>query len=134
MLRRRGWLQRARQAGSLNEAILAHQQLVARAPQSDWAHYELGHTLLMSGRPSDAIDPLERALDLNRWNISALRGLASAHANLGDFKSAVDKLEQAVTLRPKRAQLWRELAEVRGLAGDSEGAATARAEASRLDG
>jgi arabinofuranosyltransferase len=124
----------ARQAGSLNEAILAHQQLVARAPQSDWAHYELGHTLLMSRRPSDAIEPFERALDLNRWNISALRGLASAHANLGDFKSAVDKLEQAVTLRPKRAQLWRELAEVRGLAGDSEGAATARAEASRLDG
>jgi arabinofuranosyltransferase len=124
----------ARQVGSLDEALLAHQQLVVRAPQSDWAHYELGHTLLMSRRPSDAIEPFERALDLNRWNITALRGLASAHANLGDFKSAVDDLERAVALRPKRAQLWRELAEVRKLAGDPEGAATARAEASRLDG
>ena len=124
----------ARLVGSLDEALFAHERLVIIAPQSDSAHYELGHTLLMARRPDDAIEAFERTLDLNRWNITAHRGLASAHAKLGDIKAAVDALERAIALRPKRAQLWRELAQVRELAGDTEGAAAARAEASRLDG
>ena len=123
----------ARLAGLLDEAVLAHERLVARAPQSDWAHYELGHTFLMARRPSEAIGAFERALDLNRWNITAWRGLASAHANLGGFDAAGEALESAVALRPKRAPLWRELGQVRELAGDAEGAAAARAEATRLD-
>jgi len=123
----------ARLAGSPDEALLAHHQLVALAPQSDWAHYELGHTLLMARRPNDAVKAFERALDLNRWNITARRGLASAHANLGDFDAAVSDLERAVELRPDRVRLWLELAQVRERAGDPAGAAAAREEASRLD-
>ncbi|TDI48487.1 MAG: tetratricopeptide repeat protein [Acidobacteria bacterium] len=123
----------ARLTGALDEALRAHHELVAQAPEADWVHYELGRTLLMARQPNDAIDSFKHALDLNRWNIDARRGLASAHASLGDFGAAADDLERAVALRPNRARLWRELAEVRERADDPDGAAAARAEASRLD-
>ena len=123
----------ARLAGFLDEAVSAHELLAEHAPQSDWAHYELGHTLLVARRPTDAIAAFDRALQLNPWNITARRGLASAHAGVGNLGAAVEALENAVALRPTRASLWRELAQVRDLAGDSDGATAARAEASRLD-
>ncbi len=124
----------ARRAGRLDEALSAYRKLVSLAPLSDWAHYELGHTLLTARQPLTAVDSLERALELNRWNITALRDLASAHASLGRVGDALEALEEAVALRPKRPRLWRELGEVRELAGDATGAAAARAEAARLEG
>lgn len=122
----------ARLVGALEEALSASERLVVLAPDSDWAHYELGHTHLMALRPREALESFERALNLNRWNINARRGAASAQANLGNFDAAVEALEQAAALRPKLGQLWLELAQVRELAGDAEGAAAARAEASQL--
>ncbi len=123
----------ARRVGRFEEAVAAHRRLVAMAPHSDWAHLELGHTLLAAQQPLLAIDALERALELNRWNLTARRGLASALAGLGRLDEAVDALEQAIALRPKRSRLWRELGEARELAGDTEGAAAARDEAARLE-
>ena len=91
----------AAQAGALDEALGAYDTLVHIAADSDWAHADRGRALLVARRPAEALEPLRRALELNRWNVSAQRGLASAHANLGDLDAARSRLEGALRLHPR---------------------------------
>lgn len=50
--------------GRHGEGLEVDQELVRRAPQDCVAHYNLGCTLALLGRPDDALDELERATEL----------------------------------------------------------------------
>ncbi|MDP4199564.1 MAG: TIR domain-containing protein [Bacteroidota bacterium] len=64
-----------RERGRIEEAIAAAREYVARAPESQDSHFHLGTLLLRIGRPAEAIEPLERALELKPdllptyWNV-----------------------------------------------------------------
>ena len=70
----------ARLTGAAGEALYAQGKLAELAPEADWIQLEYGRALLVGGQPARAIEAFERAIELNRWNTDAIRGLAAARA------------------------------------------------------
>lgn len=83
-----------------------------------------------AGDRAGAIALTRRALELEPGRHAALTNLALYLArDPATLPDALDAAEQAVALRPWKADGWARLAEVRAAAGDAEGAAQARARA-----
>jgi len=65
-------------------------------------HAALGYALYEQGQPEDAIEELERALELDPNNANALNSLGFMLAETGaDLRRAVDCCQRAVRIRPR---------------------------------
>ena len=56
----------------------------------------LGFVLYAAGRPADAIDPIQRALEIDPASAAALQTLALAQAAAGKADEAAGLLQQAL--------------------------------------
>ena len=118
------------------EALKVLRAIVAEAPGSDEALYNLGATLRISGDPHSAREILERALDPDQPKVRI--ELARTYLDEGNFVGAVQTLEQGLapgTLKPDDLDLLLELVLVYTLASYGEGIVrTARRIGQVLDG
>src|SRR5690606_13369140 len=87
-----------------------YQRSIAEAPNYAASHYNYGVLLLKLGRPGEAADHLQRAIDLqpaqaaDAWNQLGLAMMA-----LGQPEHAIAGYQNAITLRPSFAQAYNNL-------------------------
>jgi len=87
--------------GSVENAI-SDAKLAAESGREDqFPNYMLGYLLRCTGRVSDAVAPLARALELNPHNPMYLIELAECRLALGEDKEAARLAMEAVLLDPK---------------------------------
>jgi polyferredoxin/tetratricopeptide (TPR) repeat protein len=90
--------------------------------------------LLNAGRLDEAIEMIERTIEIDDQNAAAFTFLADAYRRRGDDGLAIGALERAVALRPDAADLRDILASLLEAEGRLVEAEQQRAEASRLRG
>jgi tetratricopeptide (TPR) repeat protein len=95
-----------RQAGKLEEAIVAFQEVLASQPDSLEAQRELGHSLALAGRYREAIEAYEKlaASEDLRWQLESAKWGGWTHIYLGDIDASFAKAE-------KEAQIAKQLGE-----------------------
>lgn len=99
------------------------------------AYYGLGAVALEQGRAKDAIDPLTKALAIQRTDADALNAIARAYLQTGQPKLAIDRLTLAVSLVPTGwAEPYRNLETAYGQTGNADMAEWAGAMAAFVDG
>ena len=87
--------------GHHDEAIAeAEQALDAGAARAPSLNHVLGFVLYFAGRVSDAIPPIQRALELDPAFAPALKTLALAQAAAGKADDAIDVLQRALRQNP----------------------------------
>jgi len=101
-----------KQAGRINEALVASQKSVELAPQDALAHSNLGVTLRELGRLNEAEASHEKAIELKP-------DYADAHNNLGNTLQELGKLEEAEASYKKAIALNPDLAEAHGNLGNT---------------
>src|SRR6266446_1151883 len=79
--------------GHHDEAIAEAQRALELAPDSAPLHHIVGFVLHFAGRPSDAIDLLQRALRHNPLDRDAVLQLSHVHIEHGRFAEALETLE-----------------------------------------
>ena len=85
------------------EAVAAHRKTLELEPDFAVAHLELGRSLLVLGRPLDAVGELERATQLfGEGSTMPIAYLARAQAESGRRREAVRTLEQLRALSRER--------------------------------
>ncbi len=82
---------------------------LARNPNAAMAWFNLGDTLMQSGRPQESILALRRGLQLRPNDAPALNDLGCALVNLGDAKAALPVFAQALQSRPGYAEVHNNL-------------------------
>ncbi len=85
-------------AGDPAGAQFLCREVLQRAPRNPDALSLIAITHLMSGRPRDAIPPLEQALAAQPRHGAALENLGLAHLMLGEFAAAERALRSAATI------------------------------------
>lgn len=93
------------QKGHYTEVIGKLQQLSRKLPQDHRFHFLLGNSLIRTGRYEEAVRAFERVLDLDPLNEIARENLATAYANQGDLKRAIQQWERLLKLVPERYDL-----------------------------
>jgi tetratricopeptide (TPR) repeat protein len=88
------------QQADYTHAIPALQQARKLAPRHYLANLLLGVDLLRSGRPADAIDPLQVAAEVDPNDATAMGYLGEAQTALGDFARAAESFQAAVSRAP----------------------------------
>ncbi len=83
---------------------------LARNPQADWGHNNLGLLLLREGRVDEAIAHFEQAIQIRPGSAAAHNNLASALRVQGSYNEAVAQYEVAVQLEPDNANAVNNLA------------------------
>jgi tetratricopeptide (TPR) repeat protein len=81
-------------------AIAALEQARKLAPRHYLANLLLGVDLLRSGRPAEAIDPLQVAAEVNPNDATAMGYLGEAQTALRDFAGAAEAFQAAVSRAP----------------------------------
>jgi len=79
-------------AGNLKAGEAAHRKALARAPEKDDLHNNLGYCLLLQNRTKDAADEFRTALRLNPASVTATNNLAAALSQ-GSPKEALQRLQ-----------------------------------------
>ena len=91
--------------GNIPEAILAYTRTVEAQPQHTAALLGLGRTLVLSGRPSEAIERLRRALESDTFSgrnealgmVYSILGVA--YRDLSSYDASIDQLQQSLEYR-----------------------------------
>jgi Flp pilus assembly protein TadD len=111
-----------RLAGHYDQAIQVLSQLMLVASDDPRVVAEYGKTLAQKGRAQDAVEFLNRAIELssNDWTLYSALGVS--YDQLGNQVSARTAYEHALALRPEEASVLNNYALSRMLAGDPEGA------------
>ena len=90
-----------------DEALVAYRNAInwqEHSPTpSEQPYLNLGSLLLEQGNASDALQPLEKAVQIAPNNASCHLKLGSARLRLGKLKEAQPELEEAVRLEPENA-------------------------------
>ena len=90
-----------------DEALVAYRNAInwqEHSPTpSEQPYLNLGSLLLQQGNASDALQPLEKAVQIAPNNASCHLKLGSARLRLGKLKEAQPELEEAVRLEPENA-------------------------------
>jgi Tfp pilus assembly protein PilF len=73
----------------------AFQESVARNPESDRAHNNLGYNLLLQNKPDEAEREFRKALELNRTSATARNNLGTLLARRGDLQGALEQFQAA---------------------------------------
>ena len=76
------------------------EKALALNPELVEGHVCLGNILNSTGKYDKAVEEFKRALESNKQSDYALRGLADAYSNLGNFSAAESAYKQAIALRP----------------------------------
>jgi predicted Zn-dependent protease len=116
------------QAMQLEEAQRALDPLLARNPDRITYLIAQSELWLAAGKPLAARDLLAKQLAYNPNNHPLTMSYYEALLRAGDTQVAEQLLSRHTRNRPSDPQLWYELAEVRGLAGEIVGLHRARAE------
>lgn len=95
----------AKAADATPAAVEAMKQAIALAPGAAELPYRLGLMLLESEKYAAALDPLERAAELDPKRPAFLLPLAKARAEAGNAQGAVEALRKLVELGPTAAQV-----------------------------
>jgi hypothetical protein len=114
--------QAMRLAGHYDEAIRVLSQLMMVAADDPRVVSEYGKTLAQKGRAQDAVEFLNRGIELaaNDWTLYSALGVS--YDQLGNQVSARTAYEHALALRPEEPSVLNNYALSRMLAGDTEGA------------
>jgi eukaryotic-like serine/threonine-protein kinase len=90
----------------VDKAKTACDRALALAPQLAAGHTCLGNVFLSTGRYEDAVQELQRSLDLDHNSDETLSSLAAAYQKLGKASAAEDAYRKAVSLRPNYWRLY----------------------------
>jgi tetratricopeptide (TPR) repeat protein len=101
-----------RNAGKLEQSLPLLEQAVEVNPNDVNAVYDLGLTLLLCGRPADAIARLQRAAALKPGHAYAHYNLGVALQSLGQIEPAIGALRRACALAPRLADAYYRLGEL----------------------
>jgi len=97
-----GWLA-WKQSDQYGHDAESHYRTILERNPSSWISYEnLAARLIDSGRHSEAIPLLQKALELNPDYFEALRDLGVSYDRLGKVKEALPYYERALRLNPDR--------------------------------
>jgi Flp pilus assembly protein TadD len=123
-----------RLAGHYDDAIHVLSQLMLVASDDPRVVAEYGKTLAQKGRAQDAVEFLNRAIELssNDWTLYSALGVS--YDQLGNQVSARAAYEHALALRPEEPSVLNNYALSRMLAGDTEGARILIGRAERAGG
>ncbi len=94
---------RAAYAMAARQPVEGHkrfEELVARYPDTPYAHYAFGVFLLLES-PESAIDEFRKELRIQPNEVPAMLQIAFEYLKRGDFASALPYAKQAVALEPK---------------------------------
>ena len=84
------------------EAIAEMEQALALDPNDPTSLYNMGNTLIFSGRPKEAVELFKKGMRLDPHNPSRyLTGLGRAHFSMGELGEAVGLYEKAIRLNPE---------------------------------
>ena len=109
-----------RLAGQYPEAIRHLSQLMMVASDDGHVIAEYGKTLAAMGRPSDAVNFLTRAEQLQPGDWTILSALGVAYDQIGDQKSAQQAYEHALAIKPEESSVLNNYALSRMLAKDPD--------------
>ena len=110
-------------AGQAPRALAAQSEALALAPDAaTYVDRSIAHRLM--GRPWDAMDDLNRALDREPRHVEALVFRAELYRAIGHLELAMDDLERALAISPGHPEALFARGEMRKLAGDWDGART----------
>ncbi len=124
-----------RMQGRLTESRIIFERAITLDPNLEWAHLQLGWTLLFLGEPGVAIAQGEKSLRLSprdpniAWRYQLL-GWCQLLSNRVD--EAIDLFTKASSANPRSWFHWHELAGALGLKGHLDGAKAALAESLKL--
>jgi Flp pilus assembly protein TadD len=123
-----------RLAGHYDDAIHVLSQLMLVASDDPRVVAEYGKTLAQKGRAQDAVEFLNRGIELssNDWTLYSALGVS--YDQLGNQVSARAAYEHALALRPEEPSVLNNYALSRMLAGDTEGARILIGRAERAGG
>ena len=94
-----------------SKAAAADQDASARFAQEGWQ-------LWQSGKPAEAVEKFERAVELSPKNTVALNGMGWAQFNSGDPKAAEDSFKKVIALEPKHPAALNGLGQISFFAHD----------------
>ncbi len=124
-----------RMQGRLTESRITFERAITLDPNLEWAHLQLGWTLLFLGEPGDAIAKGEKSLRLSPRDPN----ISWRYELLGWCQMLSNHLDEAIDLfikgRTGNPRIWNfpfALAGALGLKGDLDGAKTALAESLKL--
>jgi superkiller protein 3 len=80
------------------------QDTVAKAPDNERAHYNVGLLLYGRGRVSEAIPHYQRALEIDSGYAEAHNNLAIAFQDQGDLTEAIAHYQKALEIKPHDAE------------------------------
>jgi len=92
--------------GNFSQAVDNFRLYVAQYPNDAEGLNNLGAALVNSGRPGQALEPLERALRLQPKHAGAYVSLGFAHLDLGDRDRAQTFFREAIALKYNSSQAW----------------------------
>ena len=115
-------------AGRFSEALESSKLLHQKKPDSLLLAISYAEILVMAGNNREAIDLLNGLLEINPDNQPMSMMLSKAYTNERRFLESVEVLKTQSVLHPNDHDIWYELAEISGLAGDVIGVHLARAE------
>lgn len=96
-------------AGQLVEAERLYRQIIAAAPQTADAWQLLGALDFQQGRHAEAVEHIQRALDLGSRHTGLYNNLGAALRALGRNDEAIVALRQSLDLDPRNAGAWNNL-------------------------
>ncbi len=110
--------QMKRSQGDFAGAVRVLSQLMLVAPDDPRVVGEYGKVLVQQGRSHEALDFLNRAIQLQQGDWSLYSALGVAYDQTGDYNSARGAYERALALKPGEAAVLNNYAMSRALAGD----------------
>jgi predicted Zn finger-like uncharacterized protein len=120
-------------ASDPKQASRTMQQAIDKAPEEPIYPFELGVIFASMGAPLEAIDAFKKATALSADFVDAYYQLAKVQRDLVRTRDARESLDKAVSIDPKRADAWLEIADLLGQQGDDDGALGAYEKALRAD-
>ena len=96
-----------------------YRRTLARNPDSDLAHNNLGLLLFRAGEADEAIVHFERALQIRPGSAHAHNNLANAYRVTGHPRQAAEHYEMSLKLDPGNANTWNNLALLRATCADA---------------
>jgi tetratricopeptide (TPR) repeat protein len=93
-----------------SDAETLYRRTLARNPDADLAHNNLGLLLFRAGEPEEAIEHFERALQIRPGSAHAHNNLANAYRVIGRPRQAAEHYEISLKLEPGNANTCNNLA------------------------